>query len=175
MNKYRFFFSSILFVRIRYTIWLKTGLKSLFSRRCASKIWGGVSEVRFKKNSTLSPWKRRKNNSSATFCATGVWGLKMLKQFSYWEQSSYCSELFDFSIYFDIPCLFGIFLSLWKNFLISREGYFKIRNSLFFLSFCPMTVSLLKMHIEYLSPGLFRPWKFHEFWMTSHIYTKDAA
>ena len=30
------------------------------------------------KNSTPSPWKRRKTSSSATFCATGVWGLKNL-------------------------------------------------------------------------------------------------
>ena len=29
------------------------------------------------KNSTPSPWKRRKITSSATFCATGAWGLKM--------------------------------------------------------------------------------------------------
>ena len=58
------FFSSISLVRISYkTIWLKTGLdikptekwkpeelKFVFSKRCASKIWGGgVSEVRFKR------------------------------------------------------------------------------------------------------------------------------
>ena len=34
----------------------------------------GVSEVRFKKNSTPSPWKRRKTNSSAIFCGTGALG-----------------------------------------------------------------------------------------------------
>ena len=57
------FFSSISFVRVSYkTIWLKhdlnikttekwnlEGLKSVFSKRCASKIWGEVSEVRLKK------------------------------------------------------------------------------------------------------------------------------
>ena len=32
----------------------------------------GVSVVRLKKNSTPSPWKRRKTTSSAIFCATGA-------------------------------------------------------------------------------------------------------
>ena len=90
VNKRRFI-SSISFVRISYKIiWLKTwswyknplknaswkGLKIVSSRRCASKIWMGVSEVRFKKNSTPSPWKYRKTTTSALFCATGAWGLK---------------------------------------------------------------------------------------------------
>ena len=35
----------------------------------------GVSEVRFEKNWTPSLLKRRKTTLSATFCATGVWGL----------------------------------------------------------------------------------------------------
>ena len=32
----------------------------------------GVSEVQLKKNSTPSPWKRRKTTSFAIFCATGA-------------------------------------------------------------------------------------------------------
>ena len=84
-----FFFFSISFVRKSYkTIWLKTwswyktqwnleGLKSIFSKRCASKSergqWGPI-----KKNSTPSPWKRRKTTSSAIFCATSAWGLTVL-------------------------------------------------------------------------------------------------
>ena len=93
MNKHRFFFNSISFVRISYkTIWLRNdldikptenrnleGLKLVFSKRCASKIWWGVSEVRLKKYSNPSPWKRRKTTSSAVFCATGAWGLTMTK------------------------------------------------------------------------------------------------
>ena len=39
----------------------------------------GASEVRLKKNSTLSPWKRRKTTSSVTFCATSAWGLTHMK------------------------------------------------------------------------------------------------
>ena len=89
MNKHHFF-SSISFVRISYkTIWLKTWswykkptekwklerLRLVFSKRRASKIWGRISDVRFKKNSTPSPWKRRKTSQSAIFCTTGVWGL----------------------------------------------------------------------------------------------------
>ena len=60
--------------------WKLEGLKLAFAKRCASKIWREGS-VRFdlKKNSTPSPWKRRKKISSATFCATGVWG------FTYWN------------------------------------------------------------------------------------------
>ena len=54
-------------------------LKSIVSKRCASKIWFGVSEVRFKKNSTPSPWKCRKTTSSAIFCATGARGLNLTK------------------------------------------------------------------------------------------------
>ena len=53
--------------------WNLEGLKSVFSKWCASKIWGEVSEVRFKKNSTL--WKRRKTTASAIFWSTGAWGL----------------------------------------------------------------------------------------------------
>ena len=34
-----------------------------------------VSEVRFKKKSTPSPWKRQKTTTSAIVCATGAWGL----------------------------------------------------------------------------------------------------
>ena len=60
--------------------WRLKGLKLLFSKRCASKIWWGVSEVRLKKSSTFSLWKRRKTTSSAIFCATGVWGLKTGRQ-----------------------------------------------------------------------------------------------
>ena len=43
-------------------------------QKMRNKILRGVSEVRFKKNSTPSPWKRRKT-SSAIFCATGALGL----------------------------------------------------------------------------------------------------
>ena len=83
------FFSSISFVRISYeTIWLKTWswyktywkMKAgraqigIFQKMRIKNRWG-ASEVRFKKNSTSSPWKGRKTTSSATFCATGVWGL----------------------------------------------------------------------------------------------------
>ena len=89
MNKHCFF-SSISFVRTSYKSsdskydldikpnekWNLEGLKSVVSKRCASKIWWGVSEVRSKKNSTPSPWKRLKNTSSATFCATSAWGLR---------------------------------------------------------------------------------------------------
>ena len=56
--------------------WKLEGLKLVFSKRYASKIWRGVSEVRFKKNSTPSPWKRRKTTLSAIFCATSAWGLR---------------------------------------------------------------------------------------------------
>ena len=92
MNKHRFF-SSISFVRISYkTIWLKTW--SWYKSPLKNEIWKGlnlffpkdlhqksegVNEVRFKKNSTPSPWKRRKTTSSATLCATGVWGLNFYR------------------------------------------------------------------------------------------------
>ena len=79
MNKHRFFFSSLSFVRISYkTIWLKTrswyknplkneswkGLNRYFSKDAHQKSevgqWGPIQ-----KNSTPSPWKRRKTTSSA--------------------------------------------------------------------------------------------------------------
>ena len=44
----------------------------------------GVSQVRFKKNSTPSPWKHRKTTSSAIFCATGAWGLTWRPCFESW-------------------------------------------------------------------------------------------
>ena len=66
VNKH-LFFSSISLIRISYkSIWLKIcswyklnekwnleGLKLVFSKRCASKIWWEVSEVRFKKTRLL--------------------------------------------------------------------------------------------------------------------------
>ena len=54
---------------------MKSGLKSVFSKKYDSKIWGRVvSKVSFKKLETL-PWKRRKTTSSAIFFATGDWKL----------------------------------------------------------------------------------------------------
>ena len=44
----------------------------------------GFSEVRLKK-STPSPWKRRKTTSSATFCATGAWGLRTKSKWSFYN------------------------------------------------------------------------------------------
>ena len=55
-------------------MWLKASHHLVFSKRCASKIWGGQWGP-IKKNSTLPPWKHRKTVSSATFCATGAWEL----------------------------------------------------------------------------------------------------
>ena len=46
--------------------------------------WGTIL-----KNSTPSPWKRRITTSSAIFCATGAWGLILLK-------FSITSKLYDF-------------------------------------------------------------------------------
>ena len=63
--------------------WNLKGLKSVFSERFASKIWGGVSEVQLKENSTPSPWKRRKTTSSAIFCATSAWGLNFHQKLKY--------------------------------------------------------------------------------------------
>ena len=81
------FFSSISPVRISYiTIWLKTW--SWYKNPLKNEIWKGLNwyfpkdaiwrgSVRSDlKNSTPSPWKRWKTTSSATFCATGVWGLR---------------------------------------------------------------------------------------------------
>ena len=57
--------------------WKLEGLKLVFSKRCASKIWGGSP---IKKNSAPSPWKGRKTTSSATFCTTGVCGLRRARR-----------------------------------------------------------------------------------------------
>ena len=70
---------------------MKSGkVKSVFSKRCASKIWGGSVRSDLK-NSTPSPWKRRKNNSSAIFCATGAWRLSRLALINW------------YSLFFQIP------------------------------------------------------------------------
>ena len=52
--------------------WAKIGI---FQKMSIKNLRRGVSEVRFKKNSTPPPWKRRKTTSSAIFCATGAGGL----------------------------------------------------------------------------------------------------
>ena len=59
--------------------WNLEGLKSVFSKRCASKILGGQWGP-ILKNSSPSPWKLRKTTSSAIFCTTGAWGFKLYCQ-----------------------------------------------------------------------------------------------
>ena len=65
-------------------MWLKVGwceltLFFLFNLIRSNKLLNRLTQkVRFKKNSTSSPWKRRKTSPSAIFCATGAWGLRHL-------------------------------------------------------------------------------------------------
>ena len=112
------------------------GLKSVFSKRCASKIWWGVSEVRFKKNSTPSPWKRQKTTSSAVFCATGVWGLIFFLGF------------------------YGI-LTIWifRNFFEPRD--FNSQDSVFFLislpGISPKSPEFMRKPGDFLSLGILIP------------------
>ena len=54
--------------------WKLEGVKLVFFKRCASKIWGRVSDVRFKKTRLLHIGNVEKT-SSATFCVRVLWGL----------------------------------------------------------------------------------------------------
>ena len=51
----------------------------------------GVSEIRLKKNSTPSPWKRRKTTSSAILRATGAWVLNYKRQIFYLKKTKNAS------------------------------------------------------------------------------------
>ena len=63
-----------------------------------------------KKNSTPSPWKRRKPTSSATFCATGVWGLTSffmsLVYIWYFFRSALSYILVNIIKYYKYVCIF---------------------------------------------------------------------
>ena len=101
------------------------GLKFVFSKRRASKIWGGGQWGPILKNSTPSPRKRRKTPSSATFRATDAWGL---------TQSIRPILIIKKSVYFDYLlshtfCFLEIYTTAWWN--LKSGLSFNVRDDYF--------------------------------------------
>ena len=81
--------------------------------------WGPI-----KKNSTPSPWKRRKTISSAFFCASGAWWLKCSKN------KRHYNIMYDIIVH-DEGFIFWFHLSRQQNYIF--ENLYFSSNRLYFL------------------------------------------